>query len=375
MDKKFLDFLIAALLMSLAWSLRGQFGHLKGAMIPGAAAAILVAALGRDASWRTSFGRSVLLGAIGFSLGGHFGYGKLIETILALPELNQASSLLRIFLIGAIWGGLGASFLGFGFSEKPIRFSDGILLGLLGIFWFIPLGILNLEGLDLILYTAGLLILQLYNLIVKRSLSVFLFGFFGALGFGLGFLFSVILLWMGSNGLVPGPFPFWALRDQLWGFLGGMSLFFTGRILERTQSLPAPWYGFPDFEKTGYIFLTVLAPVFLTFHVVLYWIKAGAVFLAQREFITGGLGLLLFFVAAWIVWLKAKKQLICQKERVFILAALFFLWYLSLLAIAKETAVFGWGRWEAAYTIFLGSAAILTVLLPFKIYGNLTRTS
>jgi hypothetical protein len=57
----------------------------------------------------------------------------------------------------------------------------------------------------------------------------------------------------------------------------------------------------------------------------------------------------------------------------FVLSTLFFLWHLSFLAIAKEVALSGWGRWETAYTIFVASAALLSVLLPFKVYSHLKR--
>lgn len=373
MSKKILDLFFAGLIMSVAWTLRGQFGHLKGAMIPGAAAAILIALFGRDASWRTAFGRSAILGAFGFSLGGHFSYGKLIENIIASPELDSIL-LLRIFLIGSLWGGLGATFLGFGFSEKPIRFSDFIFFIFLGTLWFIPLGIMNLEHLDLFLYAAGFVILHSYNLIAKKSLNVFLFGFSGYLGFGAGFLISVLVLWLGGRGFF-GSLSFWVFRDQYWGFWGGVSIYLAVRILERLESLPEKWYGLMDLEKMGYIFLTVFIPAFLTFHVVLYWMKLQTSFLTAIEFAAGITAVSIFFFLLWIVESRLEKHLPFQRDRAFILAVFFFFGYLSLLAIVKEVAVFGRERWETAYTIFLVSTAALTVFIPFKIHNHLKRSS
>ena len=44
-------------------------------------------------------------------------------------------------------------------------------------------------------------------------------------------------------------------------------------------------------------------------------------------------------------------------------ALLFFIWWMSALAIAKEGLVFGPSRWEGAYTFFIVDCVILSTLL------------
>ena len=56
---KLLNLIISLLLMSLAWPLRGQFGHLPGAMITGTAAA-LVPLIGFRGRWLASAGLAIL---------------------------------------------------------------------------------------------------------------------------------------------------------------------------------------------------------------------------------------------------------------------------------------------------------------------------
>ena len=61
-----MNYLLAGIWMSLAWSLRGQFGHLKGALIPGAFAALLIALSAPHEKWRRAFPFAVILGSFIF---------------------------------------------------------------------------------------------------------------------------------------------------------------------------------------------------------------------------------------------------------------------------------------------------------------------
>ena len=182
LKKQLLQLAASGLLMSLAWSLRGQFGHLKGAMIPGAVAAAIPPLIFRG-RWSASTALALVLSVAGFSLGGHMSYGRLFETVEFSTLSQSFPQLLKILLIGGVWGGLGTTFLGFGLSEKNFTRADLALLITSLVLLFILLGILNLESLDVAIYCAAFLILHLYNLLVKKSWLVFGFGMGGALGF------------------------------------------------------------------------------------------------------------------------------------------------------------------------------------------------
>jgi hypothetical protein len=342
--------------MSLAWSLRGQFGHLKGALIPGVLAAVAAVLVDPSQETRRAFGLSVILSGIGFSVGGHLAYGEAIQSLLASQNLEAAvPELVRISLVGAVWGGIGFSFLGFGLSEKSFERRDlAFLLGLAAL-WLVPLGLFNLEAFDLALFAAGFLLIHAYNSLLKRSRVLSLLGIGGAIGFGLSFLLAVSLLVAGERGLLAGPWPWWRLRDQILGFTGGLSLWLLLERISRQRLLPVPLGREKTnlvLNKLGFLFFLVFVPGINKLGVFTYW-TAKLSFLQALLFDLPFLGALaVFSVFAF---------------RKFIFSTLFFVWYLSVLAIAKEMLVYGLARWEPAYTGFLLLGALLSFLVPFPL--------
>ncbi len=364
------DFLLGAMLLSLVWSLRGQFGHLKGALIPGAAAAFLVVILHKEEIWRRSFGMAVILGSLGFALGGHFGYGRLIEKILVATNLIAVlPEFFHIFLIGALWGGLGMTFLALAVSEKPFLRPDLILLACMGIFWLIPLGPWH-NGLYIIfLFGAGLLAIHIYNGLWKHSRIVTLYGAAGFFGFGAAFLTAVLLLHAGHHQRLPGAWPWWALRDQIIGLIGGGVIVAAVRMGQRVHLIPDR-SGITSFsEKAGFIFWVGLIPLLNALNVLGYWSIEHA-FLTVPEAIFAALltALVLAAIAVGIARIKSETITGRGLDRIFYLLFIFFVWFLSLAAIFKQTAVFGWSRWEAAFTLFLILSFSLSVFLPFRIF-------
>lgn len=110
--------LLAALAMSYGWGFRGDYGHEAGAMFPGAflALAILLAA-GRD-DWQRRITIVALAGAIGWAFGGAVSYGKVIGYTAASSLPDVAYGYGSLFLIGAMWGSVGAGFLGLAVTMK-----------------------------------------------------------------------------------------------------------------------------------------------------------------------------------------------------------------------------------------------------------------
>lgn len=113
-------FLAASMLcMCFGWGMRGSaIGGEKGAMLPGAL-------LGVMCTWYTSselLMQNVFLFAAACALGYFYGgmetYGSTMGLILQhdKPRYNPALGYLALAFKGAIWGGLGAGFLGMSFS-------------------------------------------------------------------------------------------------------------------------------------------------------------------------------------------------------------------------------------------------------------------
>ena len=113
-------FLVASMLcMSFGWGMRGSaIGGEKGAMLPGAL-------LGVVCTWYT--GSELLMEnvflfaaacALGYFYGGMETYGSTMGLVIMHdnPRYNPSLGYLALAFKGAIWGGLGAGFLGMSFS-------------------------------------------------------------------------------------------------------------------------------------------------------------------------------------------------------------------------------------------------------------------
>lgn len=361
-----LDSLLAALLMSLGWSLRGQFGHLKGALIPGALAALAVALIRRGPLARREFAPTVLWGALGFSLGGHLAYGRLIDGVLASPGLLACGlDLLRCFLIGAVWGGLGLTILAWGLSEKGRSRMDFFLLSALGLILIVVLGILKWEAWDLCLFAACWAALQLYNIAFKKSHTVAVFGAAGFWGFGAAFLGSVLLLYAGHHGLFGRGFPWWALRDQILGFFGGLAVAWAASRGAPSSSSTV------SLERGGLLFYAVFIPAVNAANVFLHWI-------VKQPLPSFSLWLAMFFPVAALLVSLALFLLFYDPamfsgpllDRAIFWLSCFFMTFLSVLASAKETLPAGWSRWEPGFTLFFVFTLLVTPIMASRLLRN-----
>lgn len=359
--------LLSTLLMSLAWSLRGQFGHLKGALIPGALSAASVAFCHPRFRNRKAIAWALLLGPLGFCVGGHLSYGKTILAVLSAAGLSTVlAELFRIFLLGGVWGGLGMTFLGFAFSEEALEKKDLFFLGGITFSWVLFLGIFNLESYDLALLLGSLVLIHIYNVLFKKSASIAFLGTSGTLGFGFGFLVSVLLLYAGKIGMLGGGWPWWALRDQIIGILGGLSLFAAAFFISWKPSLS--WKedlnGPLTIERWGLVSYLVLVPFPNAVNLLTYWALERSMF--SKSWLVLGVGVLAAVACIKIFWLAHLKL----SFPTLIYSTLFLIWFLSFLGIVKETVPLGIKRWESAYTLFLVYSFILTILLlQEKKYG------
>ncbi|QDT29926.1 hypothetical protein [Gimesia panareensis] len=145
--------LLPALAMSVGWGFRGNYGHEAGAMVPGALVALAVCLTSGRPEWWQRGTLMAFLGAIGWAFGGQMSYGRVIGYTAGSQFLDVTYGYASLFLIGALWGGIGAGILALSITMKRSeleRFT--IPLAFLWVFWLA----LDLSGL-----TSGLF--ELWN--------------------------------------------------------------------------------------------------------------------------------------------------------------------------------------------------------------------
>jgi hypothetical protein len=122
--------LFVALAVGLGWGIRGDFGHLVGAMYPGAALGLGLAYVSGQRSlflWMPILGA---LSAMGIGAGGLMSYAVLHGYAQSDSLINYAYGFLTLFLQGSAWGTFGGALIGLVLERKPVR--TGEWLGLVG---------------------------------------------------------------------------------------------------------------------------------------------------------------------------------------------------------------------------------------------------
>jgi hypothetical protein len=104
-----LALLLAGLSLSIGWGIRGNLGHERGAMIPGALAAIAVCLLSNREDWRERVAYFALFGALGWGLGGSMSYMQVIAYAHSGHAPSQYYGFFALFLIGFLWAALGGA--------------------------------------------------------------------------------------------------------------------------------------------------------------------------------------------------------------------------------------------------------------------------
>lgn len=115
-QRNFLLPLLSALAMSVGWGWRGDYGHEAGAMVPGALLALAICLAAGRADWWERAAVLALLGAVGWAFGGQMSYGLVIGYTAHSSLLNVWYGYAGLFVIGALWGGIGGGILGLGLS-------------------------------------------------------------------------------------------------------------------------------------------------------------------------------------------------------------------------------------------------------------------
>ncbi|MFN0085948.1 MAG: hypothetical protein ACKVX9_11230, partial [Blastocatellia bacterium] len=110
--------ILAALAMSVGWGFRGDYGHEAGAMVPGALAALAICLAARRPDWWERGSLLALIGAIGWAFGGQMSYGMIIGYTSHSSFRDVMYGYACLFVIGALWGGIGAGILAMGVTRS-----------------------------------------------------------------------------------------------------------------------------------------------------------------------------------------------------------------------------------------------------------------
>ena len=240
---------LAGLAMSFGWGFRGDYGHEAGAMVPGALVGLAIClASGREDWWRRApiIG---MLGAIGWAFGGQMSYGRIVGYTAgsSLPDVAYGYGCL--FLIGALWAGIGSAILALGITEAGswLRRSVGPLV-VLWLVWFVMYATGLTEWLvdkwyahdtDWVGALSALLVVGVYAAVAPRARPICGLIAMLAAGWWAGYVLLTIVLglrmtpprsdnWAGCVGLFVALILYLAHRKNraaikmaAWGFLVG----------------------------------------------------------------------------------------------------------------------------------------------------------
>ncbi len=170
---------LAALAMSVGWGFRGDYGHEAGAMVPGALLGLAIClASGRKDWWQRST-IMAMCGAVGWAFGGQMSYGRVIGYTAASSLPNVAYGYASLFLIGGLWGGIGAAILSLSVTESRSyleRFAGPLIV--LGLVWIgMDLSghteslakIAHLHDTDWIAASSALIVAAVYAVVIRRE--------------------------------------------------------------------------------------------------------------------------------------------------------------------------------------------------------------
>lgn len=122
--------LFVAAAVGMAWGIRGDYGHVIGAMYPGAVLGLAWVAVAGSPALLRRMGAIAGLTAAAIGAGGTMSYGILHGYAQADTLPNYAYGLLTLFLQGGCWGTFGGGLAGLMCERRPVR--SGEWAGLVG---------------------------------------------------------------------------------------------------------------------------------------------------------------------------------------------------------------------------------------------------
>lgn len=342
----------------LAWGIRGQHGHERGAAFVGAAAGLALAAVTGVERWVWA----ACWGSLGFAVGGAVSYGWLVGETLG----GSLPALVGLIGTGALWGALGSGALGWGFRRG--RPHARLLMALLiGLAWGCLDGPLSMTGwigdtarraILLTAFAVLVVVLLGYYVGYRRDAVISRLALAGAVGWGIGFpLAARWLAWGPPLGW--GGIDWWKWMEHTIGLCGGVALAWS--VLRTPFPAPpsmTPWH---RWAACGWLFLGV--PIWLWANNLVYWGWERKIVPFTMVGLLGAIGCaaLAAYVAIGVSQVRAGARF----QRPWSPAALrglclAFVWLGTATAVAKTWLAQPWGSTQ---TVFVGCAAVLTALM------------
>jgi hypothetical protein len=263
---------VCGVAVALGWGIRGQFGHERGAMIPGVLGALAVAVVSPDDRKRNRVAALGVAGGLGMAIGGSMSYGAIAGS-LGKPGFHGICTALLIYK-GAVWGGFAGGV--FGMALGTVRYAWRELLWLpplIGFYmlasYLFPAGELSRHDGSRALTIALLLFLG-WLWFAKRDRTALFFAACSLVGFGFGFPFgSWLCVWGERTGI---PIDWWKVAEMSWGLCGGLSWGLAAYVLDEDLVHPqeVSW-SLPTWSGLAYI--AWLVPFWNGFNAFTYWVE------------------------------------------------------------------------------------------------------
>lgn len=220
--------LFVALAVGLAWGIRGDYGHVVGAMYPGAILGLAFAYVSGQTALLRWMPIIAALAGLAISTGGKQSYGILHGYAQSDTLVNYAYGFFTLLLEGGAWGTFGGAVIGLVLERKKVAATEWVGLGLT-IFAF---GLATFHGVVTLLdfhinpprsdlsigFTGGAIGLFVWLALNRKPLGM-RGALFGYIGFGLGMAIGRLL----GNAVRHQPYfiNHWNVMEVMCGFIGG----------------------------------------------------------------------------------------------------------------------------------------------------------
>ncbi len=282
--------LLCVLTGSYTWGMRGSIiGGERGAMLPGAALALVLLYAGSSAPVAAAFPMAASIGAAGMFFGGSQTYGETIALTHASDQKKRLFGRFGLSLKGAGWFGVFGGVLGFGLGAMAGRYAlweTGLFVLLLPVVQALGVLLFNSphrpkEHVFPKLYFSesrreswgGILLVFLYILIFaacKREWFVLCLGLFGFLFGAIGFFSGNLLQTFADTHLSETWISGWKAMECTFGAIGAIGiglcwcLFydpFGSRYAYEITAHSGTWTPFSDKSNTllSFVWLVLLA--------------------------------------------------------------------------------------------------------------------
>jgi hypothetical protein len=262
--------LFVALAVGLGWGIRGDFGHVVGAMYPGAALGLAFAYVSGQRSLFRWMPILAGLSALAIGVGGTMSYGILHGYAQSDTLRNYSYGFLTLFLQGSAWGTFGGALIGLMLERKPMR--TGEWLGWLGsIFiggWLTAFLVTVVFAFDInpprnnsSIAFMGAALAQLIWLATNDKPTGLRGGLLGYIGFGLGMAVGRLLGNIANvlQGQLDFTINHWNVMEVSVGLIGGFV--FTFGMVDRAYPEPPEKENIPLASLYGIVFVLGLIPL------------------------------------------------------------------------------------------------------------------